>query len=70
MFEYTHQQRNDDSTLVYRVEACTNRVSGVWTNTGSRVLGANILGGVYDEVTNSISADRSQIYLRLKITTP
>jgi hypothetical protein len=37
------------------VETSTNLGSGIWTNAGYSVIGTNVTGGVYDQVTNKIS---------------
>lgn len=67
-FQYTHQKRNDDLSLDYDVETTDDLVSGSWVTTGYSVLGTNVLGGAYDEVTNSIPATAAQTYVRLKVT--
>lgn len=64
---YIHVQRNDDPGLVYQVETATNLVSNIWTNSGYTVLGTNVTGGAYDEVTNSISTQRRERFIRLKV---
>jgi hypothetical protein len=64
---YIHLQRNDDTNLIYSVETCTNLASTVWINSGSSVLGTNVAGGAFDEVTNSIITTAPQRFIRLKI---
>jgi hypothetical protein len=66
-FEYTYLKRNNDPNLIYTVEMTTDLITGFWTNTGYMVLGTNVTGGVYDEVTSSIPTDSPQSYIRLKI---
>ena len=67
--EYIHLQRNDDPKLVYSVET-TLDLNGSWTNTGYTVSGTNVLGGSYDEVTNSIPTDADQTFIRMSVTLP
>ena len=67
-FDYVHKQRTDDPSLTYTVETNTNLVFGSWTNIGYTILGTNVTGGTYDDVTNSVPTDGPQSYIRLKIT--
>jgi hypothetical protein len=66
--QYIYLQRSDDTNLIYNVETCTNLVSGGWTNTGYSVLGTNVTGGLFDEVTNGVSTIDDQSFIRLRIT--
>jgi len=66
-FYYVHKQRTDDPNLSVELQTTTNLVSGSWTNTGYSILGTNVTGETYNEVTNRIPADRPQSYIRLKI---
>jgi hypothetical protein len=66
-FEYIHLQRNDDTNLVYIVEACTDLFSGVWTKDGISVLGTNAYSVKYDEVIYGVSATNQYSFIRLGI---
>jgi hypothetical protein len=66
-FEYVYKKRTDDSELAYTVETCTNLVSGAWTNMGVTVVGTNVTGETYNDVTNRIPTDLPQAYIRLRI---
>ena len=65
---YVHAMRSDDPSLIYSVETCTNLVSGGWTNSGVAVLGTNLTGSTLNYVTNEISIDKEQTYIRLKVS--
>ena len=67
-FDYVYQQRTDDPALNYLVETCADLTAAAWTNTGYTVMGTNVTGGTYNEVTNSVPATGSQSYIRLRIT--
>jgi len=62
-----HVQRADDTNLLYRLEARTNLVSGVWTNFDYVVQGTHVSGGEFNFVTNSVPALNSQMFIRLKV---
>ncbi len=66
-FDYVYKKRTDDPALIYTLETCTNLVTGTWTNIGYAVLGTNVSGGTYNDVTNRISLDKPQSYVRLTI---
>jgi hypothetical protein len=66
-FNYVHKQRTDDPDLSVELQTTTDLVSGSWTNTGYSILGTNVTGGTYDDVTNSIPVDGPQSYIRLRI---
>jgi arylsulfatase A-like enzyme/fibronectin type 3 domain-containing protein len=66
-WQYTHVQRNDDSTLTYKVETTTNLAAGAWTDTAHTVTDTNLACDAYDEVVNAVSADEEQLYIRLEI---
>jgi hypothetical protein len=68
VFNYVHPQRSDDDSLVYIVETSTNLVSGIWTNAGYAISGTNVTGATFDYVTNAVSSDLDQIYIRLKMS--
>lgn len=65
--DYVHVQRNNDTSLVYTVESTTDLVFGSWANADSSVIGTDVLGGLFDTVTNSVSTAADQLFLRLKI---
>ncbi len=67
VFNFVHFQRNDDPSLDVELQTCDDLVTGAWINTGYTILGTNITGGTYNEVTNSIPVDNSQTYIRLRI---
>jgi len=66
-FEYSHHQRNDDLSLVYTVEFCTNLVNGAWTD-ARMVTVTNGSAGMYDDVTHTIPIE-GQAFLRLTVET-
>jgi large repetitive protein len=68
-FKYVHLQRRNAPDLVYRVEITTNLVSGVWINPTISAE-TNITGGAYDVITNSMTVQHPECYIRLKITMP
>lgn len=68
-FKYLHLQRRNAPDLVYRVELTTNLVSGVWLDSGGS-LETNITLGAYDVITNSLTIQQPQSFIRLKITKP
>jgi hypothetical protein len=68
IFCFVHNERTDDPNLSYLVQTCTNLVSSIWTNAGYVVLGTNVTGGTYNEVTNSILMNDAQSYFRVKIS--
>lgn len=63
---YVYLRRNDDTNIVYSVQATTNLVSGVWTTDGINAV-TNVTGAVYDEVTHRVSTTNQNLYLRLRI---
>ena len=67
--EYIHVQRKNADDLQYRVEATTNLVSGIWTNTTVQITGTNTTYGVadFDAVTNRVPAEPKQQFIRLKV---
>ena len=56
-----------DPALIYTVETCTDLVIGSWTNVGYSILGTNVTGGTYNDVTNSVPIVDLQSYIRLKL---
>jgi hypothetical protein len=69
-WHYVHLRRNDDTNLTYLVQTTTNLGTGVWSSTHYTVIGTNVTGGVFDQVTNRISTDAQQTFIRLKMTYP
>jgi len=69
LLDYVYLQRNDDTNLIYRIEATTNLVLGAWTSGVYTVLRTNVLGGAYDEVTCGIPVTNTSSYIRLQIKT-
>jgi hypothetical protein len=67
-FTYVYKRRADDPGLEFDLQNTTNLPAGSWTTNGLRVLGTNVTGGPYDQVTNSIPGTNSQRYVRLRIT--
>jgi hypothetical protein len=67
-FDYVYKQRTDDPSLSYEVQTCDDLVSGSWTTGGYTILGTNVTGGTYDDVTNSIPTSGPQSYIRLRVT--
>ena len=69
---YVHLRRNDDMSLLYQIETCTNLVSGTWMPSEHTVAGTDIMGGgiFYDEVTNDVPAVSEEAFLRLTVTAP
>jgi hypothetical protein len=68
-FRYVHPQLSDPfSGLSYSLELNTNLVCGVWTNAGYAVLGTNGSGGDLNFVTNVISMEEDQKFVRLNIS--
>ena len=67
--EYSHLQRDDDSSLSYVVEVCTDLTSNNWS-TAVSTTGTNTSTGItdFDEVTHMISSGADQSYIRLKVT--
>jgi len=68
-FKYIHLQRRNATDLTYRVESTTNLFTGTWTNQVV-VAETNITGGSYDVITNNLTIQHPQSFLRLKITRP
>lgn len=66
---YIHAQRNDDTNLVYYLETDTDLIAAPsWTNSGYTVTGTNtMLGGDFDEVTNSVPTTDPNRFIRLII---
>jgi arylsulfatase A-like enzyme len=69
IFQYVHLQRRNAPDLTYRVETTTNLLSSAWTNAGFSAA-TNITGGTFDVITNSLTIQHPQCYIRLKITQP
>ena len=67
--QYIHKMRTDDPDLRYEVETTTNLVDGIWTVKALDVIGINTFGA-YSEVTNRLSTENPQFYIRLKISDP
>ncbi len=70
VFHYVHKQRNDDPNLVFSLETTTDLLSGNWTPHGIGVVGTNVTGGFYHEITYSIPRTNSQRYIRLTVVNP
>ena len=68
-FKYAHLQRRNAPDLIYRVEITTNLVSGVWTHPGAGAE-TNITGGAYNVITNNLTIQHPQCFIRLKIAKP
>lgn len=66
-FYYVHQQRANDPGLTFLVETCSDLTAEHWTAVEVTSV-TNITGGVYNDVTNSISMAGLQSYLRLNVT--
>jgi hypothetical protein len=62
-----YAQRANDASLKYELEACTNLVSGSWTNFDYVVQGTNDTGGEFNEVTNRIPVVDPQLFIRLNV---
>lgn len=62
--------RRTDGELKYWLETSTNLVSGVWTNGGTSEL-PNIgnAGNGFETVTNEISTEAAQTFIRLRVQT-
>lgn len=67
LIPYVHPQRSDDASLTYIVETRTNLVFGTWTHAEVVTSGTNVLGGVMDEITNSIPVNTDGAFYRLRI---
>ena len=61
------QLTEEQSGLNYRLELCSNLLSGIWLDSGYAVWGTNATGGDLDFVTNVISTLGSQNFIRLII---
>jgi hypothetical protein len=64
---YVYPQRSDDTTLGYTVKTTDDLVSGIWTNAGYSVIDTNVTGSTLDYVTNSVSTDVPQRFIKLEI---
>jgi hypothetical protein len=69
ILKYIHLQRRNAPDLTYLVEITTNLVSGAWLPFGAGTQ-TNITGGEYDLITNNLTIQHPQCYIRLKITKP
>jgi hypothetical protein len=68
-FVYRSLQRNNDTNLTYRVEVCTNLLSGVWTDAGL-VTVTNGTVGDFNDIGYVIPTNGSSLYVRIKSTRP
>ncbi|VGO12824.1 hypothetical protein PDESU_01378 [Pontiella desulfatans] len=66
-FDYIHLLRNDDSNLVYKVQTRQSLTIGKWLDTGFTIVGTNLTGTAYDEVTNTVDAVVNEKFIRLEI---
>lgn len=62
---YVHPQRSGDATLAYILKATDDLVGGDWTNVVHSVLATNVTGNPIDFVTNSISVNDPQLFIKL-----
>jgi hypothetical protein len=69
LFQYIHVQRRNAPDLIYRVETTTNLLSGAWTPSGFG-METNVTGGTYDVVTNLLTMQHPECYVRLNIIQP
>ena len=65
--EYVYGMRNDDPSLIYYLELTDNLMAGSWTNRGYTVAGTNKMGGLFDQVTNSIPTTGLRKFIRLTV---
>jgi len=66
--DYIHRKRIDNVGLIYSLETKTDLMNGSWAPAAHTVLGTREFNGEYDEVTNEISTDDPNVFIRLKIT--
>lgn len=66
-FTYIHVRRNNDPSLVYRIETTETLTTDSWTNSGYFASGTNQAGGIFDVITNTIPVIEDQTFIRLMI---
>lgn len=69
LLAYRYAKRNDDSSLMYSVQATTNLLTGPWTNVAD---GAEVIStyGAMDETEISLMPDQPQAFIRMNISKP
>jgi hypothetical protein len=68
-FVYRRLQRNNDTNITYRLEVCTNLLSGVWTD-GGLVAVTNGAVGDFNNVVSVVPTNDLSLYIRIKSTRP
>lgn len=64
---YVHAQHGADNSLAYWLETTDDLVNPSWTNAGTIVAGTNMTGQAYNQVTNAVSTDADQMFIRLRV---
>jgi hypothetical protein len=66
-FRFVYPSRKD-AGLFYWLETSTNLVDGIWTNAGYAELpDTGVCDADFDAVTNEVSTDESQTFIRLRV---
>ena len=68
--QYVYPARTDDSDIEYYLEINDDLIYGTWTNSGYTAASGPSGTPDWDSVTNSISTDVAEKYIRLMITHP
>jgi hypothetical protein len=67
-FYYVHNERTDDSNLIYTVEMTTNLLSNGWNTNGLEFVGTAGFSNVWNVVTHKVSTlGKDRQFIRLKI---
>jgi len=64
---YIHPRQNDDPSLTYSLEICSNLISNTWVPLEGITRITNHNAGAYDEITNTIPVNKEQAFIRLKV---
>jgi hypothetical protein len=68
-FDYTYKQRKADTSLVYRVEGCTNLLQQTWEIVAETAR-ATMPGEIYNEVRLTLPAVEEHTCYRMRVSLP